>query len=436
MPAQRTTGNARPNCPKPGSALALYRTLLTLAAPMLLLMLLLRRLLGRETTADLRQRLGRAPASPQPCLWLHGASNGELTAARPLITALLAACPDHHLLLTANTTTGRDMALAWGLPRTTALLAPLDLRRPLRRFLSAHQPRALITVENELWPNRLTLAHAQGIPVILTSARLSARSAARWAKLPGLAHGLLENVSLLSAQDHQSAARFAALGLPESARTAPLALKAATTLAAPDPDELARLSPHFIRGETLLAASTHAEDEAALLPAFIEARKTRPALRLILAPRHARRGAEVSRALTAANLPHATRSAGEAPADHPVFLADTMGEMPLWYALSGTCFVGGTLADKGGHTPREPAAAGCAILHGPSTFNQAEIFASLDASGAALTVTDAPSLAAALAALTPERQSQMAAAAAAPLAQDNAELAPLVANIRRILLAS
>lgn len=413
--------------------MTLYRLLFSLALPMLAALFALRLLRRAETPEDIRQRLATTDevplCLPGPRLWLHGASNGELAAARRLIEALLTAHPGLHLTVTANSLTGRALVAGWGLPRTTARLAPVDSRRVLRRFLALHRPLALIVVENELWPNRLALAREAGLAAIVTSARLSARSARRWGRLPGLARQVLTRITLLSAQDGESAERFVALGLPPAARTAPLALKSSTPPPPVPEAELAALAPAFERAETLLAASTHPGEEAQVLEAFARARAHRPGLRLILAPRHARRGAEVAALVARAGLPFATRSRGEAPGDAPVFLADTMGEMGLWYALCGLCFTGGSLVEKGGHTPWEPVHFGCALLHGPSCFNQASAFAALKAAGAALEVADAAALAEALARLTPADQARMAEAARAVALANEADLAPLLAAI-------
>ncbi|MBS8229151.1 3-deoxy-D-manno-octulosonic acid transferase [Vannielia litorea] len=410
----------------------LYRLLFSLLAlPALTLLFALRLLRRAERPEDIRERLATtdAPPLPGPRLWLHGASNGELAAARTLAEALLTAHPQLHLTITANTTTGRALAAGWGLPRLTACLAPIDSRAAHRRFLAQHGPQALVIVENELWPNRITLSREAGLAVIVISARLSARSARRWGKWPALAREVLSSITLLSAQDAESAERFAALGLPEQARATPVALKNTAPPPSVDPAALQDLAPQFTRENTLLAASTHPGEEEQLLSAFTEARKSRPDLRLILAPRHARRGAEVAALIERAGLAFATRSKGEAPGEAPVFLADTMGEMGLWYALSGLCFTGGSLVEKGGHTPWEPVHFGCALLHGPSCFNQAEAFNALHAAGAALEVRDAAGLARALATLTPAEQARMAKSAQAVARARRADIAPLLAAI-------
>lgn len=404
--------------------LFLYRLLLSLALPVLLIRLGLRVLRGAEPTAALAERLGGGAPSAPGAIWLHAASNGELISAQPLIAALFAARPGLRLMVTTNTVTARAMALGWGDERITVRAAPLDTRWALARFLAHHHPAALIVVENELWPNRLLGCAARGLPVLAIGARMSARSARRWRKT-GLGPRLMRAVTALSAQDPASEAEFRALGLPARATLPIVNLKTAVRL--PEPD----VSLGWPRAATLLAASTHEGEEEIVLDAFARARTTNPSLRLILAPRHPRRGPEIARLIAARGLAFATRSTG-APATAPVLLADTMGEMTNWYAAAGICFIGGTLAPKGGHTPFEPAAQGCALLHGPSVFNHADAFAALDAARGAIRVEDADSLAAGFA-LAPAAQTDLARAARRALAPLAAEGAP--ARLAKALLA-
>ncbi|MBL3578521.1 glycosyltransferase N-terminal domain-containing protein [Rhodovulum visakhapatnamense] len=421
----------------PSVALLGYRLVLTLAAPGLALRLL------REG-ARARERLGlagpRGALEPRaPTVWLHGASNGELASARPLIERLLVRRPDLMLVVTCNTLTGRALVAGWNLPRVAVRLAPYDYVWTLRRFAARWQPRALILIESELWPNRLCEMARQGRPVLVAGARLSARSAARWGRLPGLARRLTGAIRFLSAQDAGSRDRFAALGLPGNRIGPVIDLKAFAPAPAPDPDELARLAPCLPRERTVLAASTHEGEEVPVLAAFAARYRADPGARLILAPRHPRRAPEIAALIARAGLDHATRSKGETPGPaRPVLLADTMGEMALWVALAGTSFVGGSLVPKGGHTPFEPAAGGSAILHGPHVANFADTYAKLDRAGAAIPVTGAEDLAAALAALDGPEQSRRAALAQRTIAALRAE-APgpdtLVDALDRLLTA-
>jgi 3-deoxy-D-manno-octulosonic-acid transferase len=406
-----------------------YRLLISLIAPLLLARLGWRVLRGRESRADLAERLGRGAGGAPGAVWLHGASNGELASARPLVETLLAARPDLRLVVTANTVTGRALVRGWGLDRVEARLAPLDLRPCLHRFRRVWQPVLLVVLENELWPNRIVTATE---PVVCVGARMSARSFARWSRVPGLARALLGRVRLLFPQDGASAQRFAELGLAP-ARLGPVGtLKAEVTPAAPDPAALQALAPVFPRAETLLAASTHEGEEEILLQAFAAARRARPGLKLILAPRHPARGPALAALLARQGLRFTRRADGEAPAaEDAVYLADTLGEMALWYRLAGVTFVGGSLVDRGGHTPFEPAAAGSAILHGPHVSNFADIYGALDAGGGALVAKDAEGLVACLERLSSaQAQAALAERAAAVLAAERQEagVADLVAT--------
>ncbi len=387
----------------------IYRLLATLAAPVVAAMLLWRLLRGRETATQIAERLGEGPKGTKSAIWIHGASNGELTSARTLIEQIIARFPDRALLVTCNTTTAVDMVHGWSLPHVTAQLAPLDLQWIVGRLLARWRPAAMVVLENELWPNRFAAAQAAGIPILCIGARMSHRSALRWSKAPGIARQMLSGVRYLTAQDPTSAKRLCILGLPETALGPTGTLKAGVTLPAPDSDTLADLQAIFPRARTLLAASTHEGEEAVVLDAFQTARESNPRLKLILAPRHPRRSAEITALIEATGLPFAIRSKDEAPdAQTAIYLADTMGEMPLWYSLAGLTFVGGSLAQRGGHTPYEPAAFRSAILHGTHTGNFTAPYAALREVKAAIEVTDSQSLAKAITRLTdPKLQKTM-----------------------------
>lgn len=388
--------------------MVMYQLIMAVLLPVLLAVAALR--------GGLRERLGHVPPpgpGAGPRLWLHGASNGELTSARWVIERVLAARPGLQMLVTANSATGRAMVAGWGLPGVVAAFAPLDAAGAPGRLLDAWEPQALVIVENELWPSRIAAAHRRGVPVLVIGARMSERSALRWGKLRRLIGGMLGRVDWLSAQDDGSRARFLALGLAAEAAGPVLALKAqGGGQTAPLP-----FAPPWPRTRVLLAASTHEGEEEIALDGFLAARDRFD--HLILAPRHPRRSDEVQALLTARGIAFATRSKGETPAiGTPVHLADTLGEMPAWYAMAGACLIGGTFAPKGGHTPWEPARAGCAILHGPDVSNNAAPFGALDRAGAAIRVARAQDLGAALRGLTAEQQAKLTARADQALPQE------------------
>lgn len=362
----------------------------------------------------LRERWGlAAPPRSGQRLWLHGASNGELASARAVLQELLAARPGLAVLVTSNSLTGRDLVEGWRLPRVTAALAPLDTAGAAARLMDRFLPQALVILENELWPSRLAAAHRRGVQILVIGARLSEGSAARWRLWPGLIGDALAKLDWVSAQDEASARRLVDLGLPQAVLGPTVTLKAMTAAAMPQEPPFA---PPVPRAACLLAASTHPGEEGPILSAFAGARLRGGPAFLILAPRHARRGDEVAALIASQGLTLARRSAGQMPGpDTQVYLADTLGEMGLWYAMAGICLIGGTFTDRGGHTPFEPAAHGCALIHGPDVANFAPQFAALHAAGGAIGLTDFAGLEPALCAMPAARQASLAAAGRAAL---------------------
>lgn len=342
-----------------------------LAAGFAEMILRVRASLGGSDVLQKRLMLGDPP--PAADIWIHGASVGELTSARPIIEAL---AQSHRVLITANSETGKAMVESWGLP---ACFAPLDVPGVLNRFLDAVKPRLTLTVEGEFWPLRSQILAGRFIPQAMVGARMSERSALKWHKLRRVIAPMLQRIVALSAQDEGSEKRLRNLGLPEAAVMPRLDLKLLAPAQIIPPSE----SP--AREGVILAASTHEGEDEAILDAWLEARAEYPDLRLIIAPRHPHRGDEIAALITGRNLPLHRRSEGADGGD--VLLADTLGEMPLWYAQAGICFVGGSLSDVGGHTPWEPAAYRCAIISGPDVSNHADNFAALTQAGAAIMTT-------------------------------------------------
>jgi 3-deoxy-D-manno-octulosonic-acid transferase len=380
----------------------LYRLFANLLLPVMLVATLLGR---RWPRGAWRERLGLiAPSAP--VWWVHGASLGELTSARRVIAGL---AQDGPVLVTANTATGRAMVAGWGIAGVRVTLAPFDAGGSAARVIARVQPRALVVIENEFWPGRMAACMRAGVPVIMIGARMSARSAGRWRLAGGLMRRMLAGVAYLSAQDAASEARLVGLGLPVERLGARVNLKAGIVGdgVAADPAARARV---------VLAASTHAGEEGTILEAFAQARAAGACDLLILAPRHPERGPEVARMLTGRGWAFGQRSRGDAVPGEGIYLADTLGEMAQWYAMAGVTVIGGSFADKGGHTPFEPAAHGSAIVHGPQIANFAEPFAALDAAGGAVAVADGAALALALCGIDAARQAALADAARAALA--------------------
>lgn len=377
-------------------AMPLYRALLVLAWLPVVAILLLRVLRRRESLADWRQRSGLSiGGATGPHLWLHAASNGELISARPVLLALKGRHPDLKLLITTNSLSGRDLARGWAFDGLTARLAPVDSRWASALIIRRYDVRGHVLLESEFWPNRIAALAARGLPVFAIGARLSRRTAQSWRRVSRLAELVLAHLTLVSPQDAGSRRRLLQLGLSARQLGPVIDLKAfyaPPTDLTPAPD----LTTAFPRNETWLAASTHEGEDAIVLDAHARLRAARPEARLIIAPRHPVRGASIAALARDAGMGVALRSAGDPPRPDAVYIADTLGEMPLWYALAGTTFIGGSLVEKGGHTPFEPAVFDSTLLHGPDTRNFTRIFRRLDVTGAAIQVSDAESLARAL----------------------------------------
>jgi len=374
---------------------ALYRMAAALAAPVLRLMLLRRVLRGKESKSRLPERRGidRTSRPAGKLLWLHCASVGESASVLPVLTALAQLAPDLTVLMTTGTVTSAQL-LAGRLPelgldrRVLHRFVPLDVPRWVARFLDHWRPDVVVFVESEIWPNLLAGCKARRIPMMLLNARLSDRSFDRWRRVGGLARSLFGQFDRILARAPEDAARLRALGARDVVELGNLKF-AAPPLPVPriESERLRRV----VAGRPIwLAASTHPGEEAMILDIHASLAARLPGLVTLIAPRHPERGAEIARA-----APHATgrRVLGDdLPAAGGVYIADTIGELGIFYALAGIAFVGGSLVPDGGHNPLEPARLGCAVAVGPHTSNFRDTVTALEAAGALTVVADAPAL--------------------------------------------
>ncbi|MEM1129058.1 MAG: 3-deoxy-D-manno-octulosonic acid transferase [Pseudomonadota bacterium] len=370
---------------------------------------------GKEDPERLDERRGIA-SLPRPdgqLVWLHAASVGEALSLLEVIERLRKVKPDLQLLVTTGTLSSAKLLQA-RLPREAVhQFVPLDIMPFVVRFLDHWKPDLAIFTESEIWPCLITQIHARGIPLLLLNARLSETSLSRWRWLGGALSALLKRFTAIQAQDDTTAMALRRFGYPPERIAVTGTLKEGTP--PPPCDEVERQSmTSALDGRPVwLAASTHPGEEVVAADAHAIARKSALRLLLIIAPRHVERGAEIATDLRQKGWRVAQRSASETlEADTQIYLADTLGEMGLWYRLAPISFVGGSLSTDGGHNPFEPAALGSAILHGPNVQNFRDIYTRLDMAGAARTAANAEALAhEVLTLLQPDRAAPMAYAA-------------------------
>lgn len=393
----------------------LYRALTRLSRPLVLAYLAYRRRRGKEDLRRFGERLGRpGMARPTgPLVWVHAASVGEATTMLGLIERLLHAQEALQILITTGTVASARLLEQRLPPRARHQFVPVDLPDAVARFLDHWRPSLALWVESELWPNLILATHARGIPLVLVNGRLSTRSYRHWRWSPGLIAPVLECFALCLAQDGKQASRLVRLGARRVAEAGDL--KSAAERLPVDARELARLKCQIGARPLWLAASTHAGEEEVAAKVHERLSSEYPELLTIIVPRHPLRGESIGKMLATRGLSAARRSAGEIITPRTgVYVADTMGELGLFYNLAGIAFIGGSLSRKGGHNPFEAARLICAVLHGPDMSNCAVMAAALAAAGASETVNDAEGLAHAVSALLskPEERASRAAAGA------------------------
>ncbi|MBV9654447.1 MAG: 3-deoxy-D-manno-octulosonic acid transferase [Acetobacteraceae bacterium] len=352
---------------------------------------------GKEIPGRLLERRGieRCPRPEGPIAWVHAASVGETASILPVIEKLGQYAPDLSILLTTGTVTSAHLLEARfadpAFPkRVLHRFMPLDVPRWTNRFLDHWRPSVAAFTESELWPNMLHGCRARGIPALLINGRMSARSYAGWRRLRGFAREILESFASVQARTEQDACRFRALG----AQRVVLAgdLKFASAPLPVDETELAELRSRIGARPVWTAASTHPGEEDIVAQVHGALAVDHPDLLTIIVPRHPARAGSIRANL--GSLRVSLRSAGEPPPDRDgIWIADTIGELGLFYRVSQVVFVGRSLkAPGGGQNPLEAARLGCAIAVGPWTQNFAEAVQTLAAAGALTQVQDAASL--------------------------------------------
>jgi 3-deoxy-D-manno-octulosonic-acid transferase len=419
----------------------LYFVLIHIAAPLVWLTTALRGFSDRSYWDRLPERLGytRLRFSISP-VWIHAASVGEVQAATPLIRYLLAKYPSRPLLITTVTPTGAARVhslFGAGSSLDAAKQArhaflPYDTPLAVRRFLNRVNPYCLIIMETELWPTLLSACTKRKLPVVLASARISSRTAIRYAMLKSLFSRSLAQVAV-GAQTTTDGERLMQLGVPAEHVQITGNLKFDIEVAS----EISEAGKHF-RDATLqqrpvwIAGSTHEGEEQQILAAHQLLLKAIPDALLIIAPRHPQRFPQVVSLLRAANVSFVTRSSSAMlSSGHTVLLLDTLGELTQFYATSDIAFVGGSLVPVGGHNLLEPAALSLPVLTGPYTFNAPDIAQRLSEGAGLRFVYSADELGTVLVELFNDdaQRAKQGAAAFAVVNESRGALAKLVALI-------
>ncbi len=377
-----------------------YFAVSAVAAPLYRLIQSRRLKAGKEHPDRKEERFGTASAARPNgrLIWFHAASVGESLSLVGLIRALLDDDAQLHVLVTTNTLTSANL-LADLLPsRAFHQFVPYDARAAVRRFLSHWYPDLAVWTESELWPQLLYQTDRSGVPMLLINARVSQKTMARWRRWPHTARALLAPFRAILVQEEASASVMRDIGVPAEIITVTGSLKEELPPLGVNPDVLTDLASRLGDRPRWLAASTHEGEDAIIVAAHRRAfGQAEGAPLLIIAPRHPGRGPALAKVLAADGLKVALRSNGDQPQHQTdVYVADTLGEMGLWYRLCRLAFVGGSLVKAGGHNPYEPVQLGCAVIHGPHVFNFAEIYTRLAKADGAVSVTDVSGIAEAL----------------------------------------
>jgi 3-deoxy-D-manno-octulosonic-acid transferase len=350
------------------------------------------------------ERFGRYPSGVEvpaagPVFWLHAVSVGETRAAAPLVQRLRSAYSSATILMTHMTATGREAGHALFAGEVTQVWLPYDLPFAVRAFYECFRPLAGFLLETELWPNLVAEGRARGVALYLGNARLSERSASRYARFPAITRPMLGALAGVAAQSEADAARLSSLGAPTPIVTGNL--KFDVTVPPGTVQLAAELRRRFGAGRSVwVAGSTREGEEALILDALARRPLARESL-LVIVPRHPQRFAAVAELLQARRIPFIRRSDAQfaASLDVAIVLGDSMGEMPAYYAAADLAFVGGSLLPVGGQNFIEALAVGTPVLIGPHTFNFAEASAGAIEEGAARRVADADTLVEAVASL-------------------------------------
>jgi 3-deoxy-D-manno-octulosonic-acid transferase len=397
--------------------------------------------IGNRSYLDrLTQRFGFGFPKIDSCIWVHAVSVGEVQAAVPLIKTLLEGFPSQKLLVTTVTPTGAARVAALFGDSVKHCYIPFEFPNAIRSFFESVHPRAAMIMETEIWPNLYRGCGIRNIPLILVSARISPRSVPGYRRLLPLIKETLSHGIIIAAQTQVDADRFLELGANPARTWVTGNIKFDVEL---EPEIAGKgvLLRNELFGErpVWIAASTHDGEEPLVLAAHRALLERHPALLLVLVPRHPERFGTVRELIEKQAFNVMSRTAGQpCSASTEVFLVDTMGEVPLFYAASDIAFVGGSLIPIGGHNLLEPAAQGLPIITGPHLFNAQEIAEDFIEVGACEVVADSDELAMSVTKLieSPAEAEKMGRKGLTVLEQNRGSLQRLLVLLEPLLVGS
>jgi 3-deoxy-D-manno-octulosonic-acid transferase len=362
--------------------LRVYRKLSFAMVPLSPAVISRRLKLGKEDPARIGERRGLStdvrPAGP--LVWIHGASVGEVLAAAALIKRLRAL--NLRILLTSGTVTSATIVAKRFPADVIHQYVPYDSPRYVARFLDHWRPSLALFIESDLWPNLILSSAARRLPMVLINGRMSQRSFPRWQRVQGTISALLEKFDICLAQSQTDADRFKALGSRNVIVTGNLKLDVPAPPA--DANKLDMLMSMTRGRPVVVAASTHPGEEEILTETHRTLAGFFPGLLTVIVPRHPDRGEAIARMIEVRGLHPSLRSREELPtATTDIYVADTMGELGLFYRLAPIVFMGGSLVEHGGQNPIEAIKLGASVVHGPHVFNFTDVYEALDSAGGA-----------------------------------------------------
>ncbi len=402
-----------------GPARFLYNIVFPMAVLLMLPSFLVRMIRRGKYRHKFGQRFGiyspgvREKISGTGRVWLHAVSVGEVNIALKLIQALRDADPSLVFILSTTTSTGFKLAASRKSPWLEPIYNPLDFLPVVRRVMQTIRPRALILVEAEVWPNVVCEARRLGAKAVLVNARLSPRSEKRFRAARMIAAPLFNQLDALYLQEPEDIARWTSLGVRQDKLHVTGSIKFDDSAAAARP--VRNFRPVLdalgvpVDAPVLLGGSTFEGEEEILARVFLELRKSRPDLFLILVPRHHERGDAVARQMERLGLTVARRTQSDQRTRPDILLVDTTGELVSWYLCATVVFMGKSLCGRGGQNPAEPLAAGVPVVFGPHMRNFASLVQGLLRNQAAMEISDEATLQVAVESLlsSPEKRNAM-----------------------------